>query len=95
MLQEGADRLGLRVVSVRVARWHAAATALGALGVFVPMLRLGIGGMPRRLYDPAVYRYLAPMGDWQRAATVAAALLAAAQVAWLVAWWRGVGEKQA
>ncbi len=95
MLQEGAARLGLRGASVRVARWHAAATALGALGVFVPMLRLGIGGMPRRLYDPTVYRYLGPMGEWQRAATVAAGLLALAQVAWLVAWWRGAGDERA
>ncbi|MDO9021694.1 MAG: cbb3-type cytochrome c oxidase subunit I [Deltaproteobacteria bacterium] len=89
MLHEALGRLGLRAPSIPVARLHAWATALGALGVFIPMLRLGLGGAPRRLYDPDLYRYLHPLLAWQRVATVAAALLFTAQLAWLVAWWRG------
>jgi cytochrome c oxidase subunit 1 len=89
MLYEALPRLGLRAPSVTVARRHAWATAVGALGVFLPMLRLGLGGAPRRLYDPSLYRYLHPLLLWQQTATVAAALLVLAQVAWLVAWWRG------
>ena len=88
MLHEALPRLGFGAPSMRVARVHAWATALGALGVFLPMLRLGLGGAPRRLYDPSLYRYLAPLLPWQRAATLAAALLVTAQLAWLVAAWR-------
>ena len=52
------------------------------------MLRLGLGGAPRRLYDPSLYRYLSPLLSWQRAATATAALLVTAQLVWLLAWWR-------
>jgi cytochrome c oxidase subunit 1 len=89
MLHDALPRLGLRAPSAAVARWHAWATAAGALGVFLPMLRLGLGGAPRRLYDPSLYRYLQPLSIWQQAATAAALLLIAAQIAWLIAWWRG------
>ena len=89
MSHDALARLGIRAPSFAVSRAHAWATALGALGVFLPMLRLGLGGAPRRLYDPSLYRYLSPLLSWQRAATAAAALLVTAQLVWLLAWWRG------
>lgn len=67
-------------------RWHRRLSFLTAHGLFVPMLALGLEGVPRRAASTAGYvdaLYAMPL---QRAATVSGLLFGALQVAMFLRW---------
>ena len=64
-----------RQLSERLGKLHFALTFLLFNGVMFPMFILGIGGMPRRIYDWSGYAHLAHFGPLNRMMSVSAFLL--------------------
>ena len=63
---------------------HAALTVIFFNGVMFPMFILGVGGMPRRIYDWSQYAHLAQVGGINRMMTISAFCLLATQVIFIV-----------
>ncbi len=72
-----------RMMSENVGRLHFALTFVLANCTFYPMHILGIGGHPRRYYDPTLYEFLQPMQSLNRFMTISAILLGIAQFLFL------------
>jgi len=72
-----------RMMSENVGRLHFALTFVLANCTFYPMHILGIGGHPRRYYDPTLYEFLQPMQSLNRFMTISAILLGFAQLLFL------------
>ncbi len=78
----GSELLG-RPLPARVLGWHLGVSLVSAHGVFVPMLRAGLLGMPRRAWDVTGLRLLEGAAPWQVVATVSAFVLGVAQLGWV------------
>jgi cytochrome c oxidase subunit 1 len=63
---------------------HFALTFILANCTFYPMHILGIGGHPRRYYDPTLYEFLQPFQPLNRFMTVSAMLLGLVQLIFLL-----------
>lgn len=73
-----------RFMSESLGQLHFALTFILANCTFYPMHILGIGGHPRRYYDPTLYEFLLPFQPLNRFMTVSAALLGLVQLVFLV-----------
>lgn len=73
-----------RMLDERLGQLHFWLSFLAFNATFFPMHLLGIGGMPRRLYDPTVYESLRPLQPLNVAITWGSYALAAAQVIFIV-----------
>ncbi|WP_267643838.1 cytochrome c oxidase subunit I [Haloarchaeobius amylolyticus] len=77
-----------RLYDRTLARVHFWLTAVGTLGTFLPMLALGLGGLPRRFAT-----YPIEFLPLQAVSTVFALVLGGAQLLWLynvlASWWAG------
>ena len=73
-----------RFMSEKLGKVHFWLTFLAYYGTFFPMHYLGIAGMMRRLYDPNTYDYLKPLQPVNTFISVAAFVLGAAQILFLV-----------
>jgi len=78
----GSSLLG-RALPSRPLGWHLAVSLVAAHGVFVPMLRLGLAGVPRRAFATLGSGLWSLAEPWQRVATLSAFVLGVAQVAWV------------
>lgn len=79
----GPEVLGA-ALPARALGWHLGVSLVAAHGVFVPMLVLGLRGMPRRAFDPSGLAFLGDLVPWQRVATVSALGLGLAQLGWVL-----------
>ncbi len=68
-----------RMMSDRLGQLHAVLTFVFFNAVMFPMFILGIGGMPRRIYDWSQYAHLSHFGPLNRMISVSAFCLLAAQ----------------
>ena len=73
-----------RVMSERLGRAHFWLTFVGVYAVFVPMLLMGLGGMPRRYAQFTEHKFLEPLRPLVVFVTAAALVTAAAQ---LIFWY--------
>jgi cytochrome c oxidase subunit 1 len=73
-----------RMLNDTLGKWHVALTFVFFNAVMFPMFILGIAGMPRRIYDYTQYTHLAHTGGLNRMMSVAAFVLVAAQVLFIV-----------
>jgi cytochrome c oxidase subunit 1 len=73
-----------RMLNEALGKLHWALTFVFFNAVMFPMFVLGIGGMPRRIYDYTQYAHLAEVGGLNRMMSVAAFCLVAAQALFLV-----------
>jgi len=73
-----------RLMNERLGKLHFALTFLFFNAVMFPMFILGIGGMPRRIYDWSQYAHLAHLGGINRMMTVSAFMLVVAQLLFVV-----------
>jgi cytochrome c oxidase subunit 1 len=64
-------------------KWHFVLTFLFANATFFPMHIIGIGGHPRRYYDPTLYEFLQNFQSLNQFMTICALLLGLAQVIFL------------
>jgi cytochrome c oxidase subunit 1 len=64
-------------------KWHFVLTFLLANATFFPMHIIGIGGHPRRYYDPMLYEFLQNFQSLNQFMTICALLLGLAQVIFL------------
>jgi cytochrome c oxidase subunit 1 len=82
-----------RTMNEALGKLHWALTFVFFNAVMFPMFVLGIGGMPRRIYDYTQYKHLAHVGGLNQLISVAAFILLAAQglfiVNFLWSLWRG------
>ena len=76
--------IALALFSDTLGKLHLALTFLFFNAVMFPMFLLGIGGMPRRIYDWSQYAYLAHTGPLNRMMTVSAFCLFAAQLIFII-----------
>jgi cytochrome c oxidase subunit 1 len=72
-----------RCMSEPLGKLHFALTFILANCTFYPMHILGIGGHPRRYFDPTLYEFLQPFQPLNRFMTVSAILLGLAQLIFL------------
>ncbi|MFM7112455.1 MAG: cbb3-type cytochrome c oxidase subunit I, partial [Planctomycetota bacterium] len=72
-----------RHMSEGLGQLHFALTFILANCTFYPMHILGIGGHPRRYYDPTLYEFLQPFQPLNRFMTVSAVLLGLSQLIFL------------
>jgi cytochrome c oxidase subunit 1 len=72
-----------RLMSERLGKLHLLLTVIFFNAVMFPMFILGIGGMPRRIYDWSQYSYLAHFGGLNRMMSVSAFVLLAAQAVFI------------
>ncbi|MBI4481407.1 MAG: cbb3-type cytochrome c oxidase subunit I [Acidobacteria bacterium] len=72
-----------RMMNSKLGKLHFWLTFVAYYSTFFPMHYLGIGGMMRRIYDPTVYQYLAPMQPVNVFITLSAFVLGAAQLLFL------------
>ena len=85
-----------RMLNETLGKIHWALTFVGFNAVMFPMFILGIGGMPRRIYDYTQYAHLAQVGGLNRMMSVAAFCLLAAQVLFIVNFfWSLFGGRKA
>ncbi|MSR33022.1 MAG: cytochrome c oxidase subunit I [Gemmataceae bacterium] len=73
-----------RTMHEGLAKVHFALTFLFGNLTFFPMHILGIGGHPRRYYDPTIYQYLEHLQPLNQFMTICALVLGAAQILFLV-----------
>ena len=73
-----------RYMSEWMGQLHFALTFILANCTFYPMHILGIGGHPRRYYDPTLYEFLQPFQPLNRFMTVSAMLLGLVQLIFLL-----------
>ena len=73
-----------RCMSENLGQLHFALTFILANCTFYPMHILGIGGHPRRYYDPTLYEFLLPFQSLNRFMTVSAVLLGLVQILFIV-----------
>ena len=73
-----------RMMSDRLGKLHAILTFVLFNTTIFPMFILGMGGMPRRIYDWSQYAYLAHMGPINRMISVSAFCLLATQTFFVV-----------
>lgn len=73
-----------RMMNETLGKWHFGLTFVLANAVFFPMHVVGIAGMPRRYFDPTIYTFLRDTQPLNVFMTVAALLLGAAQLIFLV-----------
>ena len=73
-----------RMMSERLGKLHLALTFVFFNAVMFPMFILGIGGMPRRIYDWSQYAHLAHFGGLNRMMTVSAFFLVVSQAIFAV-----------
>jgi cytochrome c oxidase subunit I len=73
-----------RMMNERLGRWHFWVTLFGAYATFMPMHLLGIAGHPRRYSELSGVQYVAAMAPLQKFVTVAAIVMLAGQVIFLV-----------
>jgi cytochrome c oxidase subunit 1 len=72
-----------RMMSEPLGKLHFALTFILANCTFYPMHILGIGGHPRRYFDPTLYEFLQPFQSLNRFMTISAMLLGLAQLIFL------------
>ncbi len=72
-----------RRLSTGLGKFHFWTTLLTFNAVFFPMHILGMGGHMRRIYDPTVYDFLAPLQPMNTFMTVSAIMLGLAQLPFL------------
>ena len=73
-----------RMMNESLGRWHFWITLLGAYATFMPMHLLGIAGHPRRYSELSGVQYVAAMAPLQKFVTLAAIVMLAGQVIFLV-----------
>ncbi len=73
-----------KMMSEKCGKVHFALTFLFANGTFYPMHIIGIGGHPRRYYDPTLYKFLEHLQPLNQFMTICALLLGLAQIIFLV-----------
>ena len=82
-----------RLMSPMLGKIHFVLTFIFYNLVFFPMHNLGLYGHMRRIYDPSQYEFLQPLAGMNRFITVAALLLLASQIPFVVAfiggWFKG------
>lgn len=84
-----------RLMQPTLSRWHFWLTFIFLNGVFFVMLRVGVGGHPRRIADPSLYTFLRPLQPWNVFGSWSAFGLGAAQLlfAWNFLWSLVKGER--
>ena len=82
-----------RMMNVRLGQVHFFLTFIFYNAVFFPMHQLGLHGHMRRIYDPTRYDFLKPLAGLNRFISIAAFLLFASQLLFIVnfigSWFRG------
>jgi cytochrome c oxidase subunit I len=73
-----------RMMNETLGRWHFWISLLGAYATFMPMHLLGIAGHPRRYSELSGVQYVAAMAPLQKFVTLAAIVMLAGQVIFLV-----------
>jgi cytochrome c oxidase subunit 1 len=73
-----------RMMNETLGRWHFWITLLGAYATFMPMHLLGIAGHPRRYSELSGVQYVAAMAPLQKFVTMAAIVMLAGQIIFLV-----------
>jgi cytochrome c oxidase subunit 1 len=73
-----------RLLNERLGTLHFLLTLVFFNAVMFPMFILGIGGMPRRIYDYTQYAHLAQFGGLNRMMSVSAFILGASQMVFIV-----------
>ena len=73
-----------RMLHEGLGKLHFALTLVGFNVVMFPMFLLGIAGMPRRIYDYTPYAHLAHVGGLNRMMSVAAFVLGAARLLFII-----------
>ncbi|PIQ83686.1 MAG: cytochrome c oxidase subunit I [Candidatus Omnitrophica bacterium CG11_big_fil_rev_8_21_14_0_20_63_9] len=81
-----------RMLNERLGKIHCALTFICFNAVMFPMFILGIAGMPRRIYDYTAYTHLAQVGGLNRMMSVAAFVLVAAQVLFIINFFRSLAH---
>jgi cytochrome c oxidase subunit 1 len=85
-----------RMLNEPLGKVHWALTFVGFNAVMFPMFILGVGGMPRRIYDYTQYAHLAGAGELNRLMSVAAFCLFAAQLLFVINFfWSLFGGRKA
>src|SRR3954452_696067 len=72
-----------RMMSETLGKWHFALTFIFSNCTFFPMHIIGIGGHPRRYYDPTLYEFLQHLQPLNVFMSVSALCLGAAQLIFL------------